>query len=251
MLPVYILLLIATIVLRIFFRKAISKFKGKRGENKVARILSNLNENEYRVINDLYISTHNGNTYQIDHLIVSVYGLFVIETKNYSGWIFGNEKSENWTQIIYKRKTTFRNPIKQNWSHVIALKDVLEKYKNIPYFQIIVFLERGDLKDIESTIPVIYSSQLLSTVKEKSTSPRLTTEEASDIFMFLNSKNIQDKETKKKHIKNIKFSINAKNMKKANLICPKCNSGLVLRKGKYGKFYGCSNYPHCRFTMKY
>ena len=64
-------------------------------------------------------------TSQIDHLVLSEYGIFVIETKRYKGWIFGSEKAENWTQVIFKEKHQFRNPVKQNWSHVYALKSVL------------------------------------------------------------------------------------------------------------------------------
>lgn len=56
----------------------------------------------------------------IDHVVISKYGVFVIETKNYRGWIIGNEKSEYWTQVIYKRKERLYNPIKQNYGHIKA-----------------------------------------------------------------------------------------------------------------------------------
>ena len=62
---------------------------------------------------------------QIDHVVVSRKGIFVLETKNYTGWIFGNENSQNWTQVIYKRKEKFYNPIWQNFDHIQALKEFL------------------------------------------------------------------------------------------------------------------------------
>lgn len=68
---------------------------------------------DYIVINNLKLNTK-GTISQIDHLVVSNYGIFVIETKNYKGWILGNEDSQNWTQVIYKYKNKFYNPVLQN-----------------------------------------------------------------------------------------------------------------------------------------
>lgn len=31
-------------------------------------------------------------------------------------------------------------------------------------------------------------------------------------------------------------------------VCPKCGGELFKRRGRFGEFYGCSNYPGCRFT---
>ena len=109
------------------------KIKGSIGEAKVNTRLNFLGK-EYIVLKDILIKSSNGYTSQIDELVLSEYGIFVIETKNYKGWIFGNEKSENWTQVIYKEKNTFRNPIKQNWSHIYALKNVLSEFPNLKYF---------------------------------------------------------------------------------------------------------------------
>ena len=77
------------VVLYFYFFSASAK--GRRGERAVASILSELPSSEYSVINDITLQDEHGST-QIDHVIVSVYGIFVIETKNYSGWIMGAEK---------------------------------------------------------------------------------------------------------------------------------------------------------------
>ena len=107
-----------------------SSAAGKSGERSVSWILGSLPD-EYMVLNDVTIPDQKTNpdkdyTTQIDHVVVSPYGIFVIETKNYSGWIFGNEKSQNWKQTF---KTTegrfFYNPIKQNWGHIYALAERL------------------------------------------------------------------------------------------------------------------------------
>ena len=81
---------------------------------------------------------------QIDHVVVSKYGVFVIETKNYSGWIFGSEKQKNWTQTIYKKKTRFYNPILQNNTHIKALQYFLDM--SMTMHSIIVFSDAATLK---------------------------------------------------------------------------------------------------------
>ncbi|MCR5291132.1 MAG: NERD domain-containing protein [Treponema sp.] len=245
-----IVIIFIVLILVIVFKINSSKIKGSVGEFKVNTRLNFLG-NEYISLNDILIKSSNGNTSQIDELVLSEYGIFIIETKNYKGWIFGNEKSENWTQVIFKEKHTFRNPIKQNWSHVYALKNVLSEFPNIHYFPIVVFTGDATLKGIESTVPVIYSNRLNSTIKNLSSEKCLSQTEVEKIKSILESVEITEKMARKEHVKNIKHNIVEKQLKMENLICPRCNGELKLRNGKNGKFYGCSNYPRCRFTMPY
>ena len=241
-----VFILIIVIVLKINS----SKIKGSIGEAKVNTRLNFIGK-EYIVLKDILIKSSNGYTSQIDELVLSEYGLFVIETKNYKGWIFGNEKAENWTQVIYKEKHTFRNPIKQNWSHIYALKSLLSDYPNIKYHPIVVFSGNATLKSIESSIPVIYSNKLNSTIRKLSFEKCLSIDELNKIQTRLESSELKERNARKEHIKNIKQNVREKKIKMANLICPRCNGELKLRNGRNGKFYGCSNYPRCRFTMPY
>ena len=241
-----VFILIIVIVLKINS----SKIKGSIGEAKVNTRLNFIGK-EYIVLKDILIKSSNGYTSQIDELVLSDYGLFVIETKNYKGWIFGNEKAENWTQVIYKEKHTFRNPIKQNWSHIYALKSLLSDYPNIKYHPIVVFSGNATLKSIESSIPVIYSNKLNSTIRKLSFEKCLSIDELNKIQTILESSELKERNARKEHIKNIKQNVREKKIKMANLICPRCNGELKLRNGRNGKFYGCSNYPRCRFTMPY
>lgn len=245
-----IVIIFIVLILVIVFKINSSKIKGSVGEFKVNTRLNFLG-NEYISLNDILIKSSNGNTSQIDELVLSEYGIFIIETKNYKGWIFGNEKSENWTQVIFKEKHTFRNPIKQNWSHVYALKNVLSEFPNIHYFPIVVFTGDATLKGIESTVPVIYSNRLNSTIKNLSSEKCLSQTEVEKIKSILESVEITEKMARKEHVKNIKQNIVEKQLKMESLICPRCNGELKLRNGRNGKFYGCSNYPRCRFTMPY
>lgn len=246
MIIIIIIVFIIYIILRIYF----PRIKGSVGEAKV-NIKLNFLGKEYIIINDILIKSSNGYTSQIDELVLSEYGIFVIETKNYKGWIFGNEKAENWTQVIYKEKHTFRNPIKQNWSHIYALKNILSNYPNIKYYPIVVFSGNAKLKKIESSIPVIYSNRLNSTIRKLSFEKCISIDDLNKIKSILETAEIKEKTARKEHVKNIKQNIREKNIKMANLICPRCNSELILRNGKNGKFYGCSRYPKCRFTKPY
>ena len=101
------------------------KQKGKRGEKLVAWRLRKGLPAEYRILNDIYLPLPDGMTTQIDHIVVSQYGIFVVETKTYSGWIFANEKSREWMQSIYRKKSRFQNPMRQNYKHICALADNL------------------------------------------------------------------------------------------------------------------------------
>ena len=80
----------------------------------------------YRQLNDITLALGDGSTTQIDHLIISRYGIFVIETKNMSGWIFGSEKNAQWTQCFPNgKKFRFQNPIRQNYRHLCAIIEFL------------------------------------------------------------------------------------------------------------------------------
>lgn len=95
--------------------------KGKLGEFMVnAMIKIFLDKDEYRLIKDVTLPTDDGTT-QIDHIIVSKYGIFVIETKNMRGWIFGSAKQATWTQKLFQQSYKFQNPLRQNYKHTKTL----------------------------------------------------------------------------------------------------------------------------------
>ncbi|MBQ7613262.1 MAG: NERD domain-containing protein [Spirochaetaceae bacterium] len=241
-----VIIFIVLISLRVFS----SKIKGAVGETKVNVRLKFLGD-EYIVLKDLLIQNKSGHTSQIDEIIISEYGIFVVETKHYNGWFFGYEKYEYWTQVIFKEKYSFRNPIKQNYSHIYALKDILSYIPNIKYYPIIVFSGNAILKNIVSTVPVIYDNMLIDTIKSLSSEKCISAEDVVKIKTILETSNIIDKTARKEHVKNIKQAISEKQIKINNNICPKCKGELKLINGKNGKFYGCSNYPNCKFTTTY
>lgn len=136
--------------------------KGTMGEKRVAQILKKLPEDRYKVINNLLIQ-NNGYTTQIDHIVISVYGIFVIETKTYQGWIYGGENSDFWTQNIYGHKYQLRNPIHQNYGHIKAIKNILHEYPGLLYISIVAFSRQASL-GVSSNTPVIYWNQILPVI---------------------------------------------------------------------------------------
>ncbi|WP_296810790.1 nuclease-related domain-containing protein [Thiocapsa sp.] len=103
-----------------------SRVKGIVGEHLVRLALRlRLDRETYRSEQDLTLPTPDGTT-QIDHVVVSRYRIFVIETENMKGWIFGGERQAQWTQKIYRHTTRFQNPLLQNNKHVRVLQALLD-----------------------------------------------------------------------------------------------------------------------------
>lgn len=235
-----ILVLVVFIALVVIWRKT----KGKRGEKQVA-VLLKLLPSEYRVINDLMVK-NGGYTSQSDHVVVSPYGIFVIETKYYKGWILGGENSEYWTKNVYGKKYELRNPIWQNEGHIKALRRALADKGSLPFVNIVAFSSQARIK-VRTDKPVIYWYQIVPYIckyKER----QLTDEQVETIYHTLTSANVTDRESRKEHVHEVRRNQARRNYNVANGRCPLCGGNLVLRQGKYGAFYGCSNYPKCTYT---
>lgn len=101
-----------------------------------------------KMLRNVYIPKGDGGTSEIDVLYITQKGIFVLESKNYSGWIFGDDKSQFWTACLPNgEKYRFYNPVKQNQSHIRCLRNYLAPM-NIPMFSIVVFSERCTLKKL-------------------------------------------------------------------------------------------------------
>jgi hypothetical protein len=223
------------------------KIKGCFGEKSVAFFLSRLDETKYKTINNIMLKIGDKTT-QIDHVVVSNYGIFVIETKNYKGWILGNEFDDYWKQVIYKRKEKLHNPIKQNYGHIQALKEVCKEFPDLNYISIVAFTTKADLK-ITAKTEVVYTINLVKTIKKYDV---INIEDSikEQIYSKLLTLNVDSKENRKSHVEGIHKNLLDKDNKVNANICPKCGGALVMRNGKYGQFRGCSNYPACRFIAK-
>ena len=123
--------------------KSMAEKKGDVGEQivKVA-VLNKLDAAQYRHFSNLIIPAPNGTT-QIDNIVVSPFGVFVIEAKYFQGWIFGGAKQEKWTHTLSRfEKYAFPNPIRQNYGHIKSLARLLRQPEN-RFHSVVVFVHRN------------------------------------------------------------------------------------------------------------
>ena len=140
-------------------------------------------------------------------------------------------------------------PIHQNQGHIRALRFLLKDYGNIPYISIVAFSRQASL-GIDALTPVIYWDQIPRIINQFETRV-LSESQIQSIYNILLANNNGDKAAKKQHISNVRHNELKRDIAVANGYCPQCGGTLTLRQGKYGKFYGCSNYPHCKYTTPY
>ena len=233
-----IFIIIVLIVIGVLFLRS-PKGRGMIGEYQVRRALGNNVEGLKYVINDVTI-VNNGKSSQIDHIVILRTGIFVIETKNYSGSIYGSETSRNWTQVLAygKVKNKFYNPIMQNKSHIYALSELLGR-KNI-FKSVIVFPKAKLHLNVGTPVGNI---RLLRKELTSYNKAILTSQEIENFYNVIMYYKENPPVTNKEHVASIKEM----KQKIEDNICPRCNSKLILRAGVQGRLYSCSNYPTCTF----
>lgn len=215
--------------------------RGNRGERWVNAVLDrDLPRREYKVCHDITLDTSHGPT-QIDHIVLSRYGVFVIETKNYSGWIFGSAKRRQWTQTIYGYKSRFQNPLHQNYKHVKAVESFFSL--DLSYIHsVVVFVGNSEFKtdfpdnvtDYWGLCPYILSKKelLLGTSHVREMASRLDDHKAGRVPKTPTLTVIHDDPS-----------------------CPKCGERMVRRTARKGTnvgsdFWGCPQFPRCRGVRK-
>jgi len=117
-----------------------------RGEALVSRELAvNFGHPDYHLLNHVTIGMADGTT-QIDHILVSRFGVFVIETKDYRGWLFAGEADSKWTQVLFHYKFRFQNPLFQNARHVQAVQELLDFLPRDAVKSVVVFAGEAEFK---------------------------------------------------------------------------------------------------------
>ena len=240
---------VAFILLPIFIR-LLRPEKGDPGEKRVSHILAKLPKERYKVFNDVMLKTEHGTT-QIDHVVVSRYGVFVIETKDMSGWIYGSENDKYWTQNIYGDKYQLYNPVFQNNGHIRALRKILNDDGKIFIYSIVAFSPNASLKVYLKESCVIYWKQLRPTI-ENFSERKLSDEQVCFVGnkIYENRIDTSKKGVKKAHKKSVEAAKAYSESRPFSKTCPKCGGHLSLKHGEFGDFYGCSNYPKCSYMRK-
>ena len=219
------------------------KFTGWFGELQTA-IAQNLflSSSDYIDLNNVTIRTHRGTT-QIDHVIISRYGVFVVETKRMSGWIFGNEGDPFWTKTNRGNKLRFQNPLHQNESHIRALSSLT---RIPPERMHSVVLFRGNCTLKTQMPPNVLTGGYITFVKSKR-QVLLTEAEVKRIEATIKAAMLP-----KTHATHVQHVDHLKQRFESTTTCGRCGSPLVVRTARTGsnagrQFLGCSRYPSCRY----
>lgn len=229
---------------------------GDSGERAVSSYLADLECEDYQVFNDLLLRDGNYTT-QIDHIILSCYGVFVIETKNVHGKVYGSDNAEFWKQYLpdwgYKRYGTtqehqLRNPLWQNAGHIKSLRRLVFD-NDIPIHGVVVFPYETDLY-VTATAeqPVLKMRQVVPYIKQYR-GKVLSAEQVGFYRRRLLEVISTTESDRMRHLDNVYRNKERWNAAVASGKCPRCGGNLVLRSGKYGQFYGCSNYPRCNYIL--
>ena len=256
----YILIVVAIIAIGLYLKSP--SVKGRRSEQAVARKLDidSMWKHSGRTLTNIYVPKSSGDTAEIDVLYITSKGLLVLENKNYAGYIFGSESNKSWTVTLYAGKTwyggkkvekyQFYNPVWQNRTHIKCLKEYLDS--DIRAFSLITFSNRGDLKSISVNSPDVFvcnHAGLSGVLREIwNNNPHILTDaQIEELYAKLLPLTNTNKEARQKHVADIQDRFNSTDT------CPVCGGRLVLRTAKKGpnagnQFYGCSNYPKCKYT---
>jgi hypothetical protein len=201
-----------------------------------------LRGSQYHHFHRVVVPTSRG-TSEIDHLIVSPYGVFVIELKDRSGWILGNATDSHWTAVHFKEQYRFQNPLHQNVGHLRALAEFL-RLEPRHLRGVVVF--RGDF-EFKTPIPdgvlchqyrswvASYRDVLLDDAAVAALAERLRSHARHGWLAG------------REHARSVRARYSSKTT------CPKCGGDLRIRTQRRGgrpglPFLGCSRYPGCKFT---
>jgi restriction system protein len=220
-------------------------FKGVKGEMLVSfagRL--RLPSRNYHLIANITLPTRDGTT-QIDQLVISPFGVFVIESKHMKGWIFGSERDAQWTQKIFRNSFRFQNPLRQNYKHVKVVEEVLDIHAGGVH-SIVVF--SGDCKFMTPMPRNVFRRGSYIDYIKSFREPVLADSRVREILETLNAVRLPETfRTRWRHMRNLRIP----RVPFVGRICPRCGSPMVLRTAKRSQyagrqFWGCSTYPECK-----
>lgn len=201
-----------------------------------------LDRHSYTKFHNIIVPASNG-TAQLDHIVVSQHGIFIIETKNKDGWIFGSENQAKWTQTFYGKKYSFQNPLRQAFRQ----KKVLAEFLNVdePCIHVVVYFV-GKCSFKTQMPSNVINTGLISYIKQFR-GQVLAQDEVNGVINTLEQHMAETTLTTNDHVRSLHERHNS------NTVCPNCGASLKLKTAKKGpnagaKFLGCETYPRCRFA---
>lgn len=223
--PIFWILLVLIIVFIIFYKEL-------KKNTSINKALKRLDKNNYMILNNIVL-TSSRKEYKFDTIIISKYGIFIIKYVDYDSKIYGDDRELQWIQLKDNKKIYFDNPVRDLHSNVRVIAELLdlnEKY----FIPIVVFTKEATLSlDIKDKVTQVeFLDDVVKTYKKEIIKYGL-----GEIRDTILSGKVEKRTNDTSEPSNIN-------------VCPKCGSKLVKRKGKYGDFVGCSNYPNCKYTRE-
>lgn len=256
---------------------------GRNGEYQTYKKLRRAEKSGGRFLFNAYLPKGDGETTEADVVLIWRKGVVVFESKNYSGWIFGNERDKMWTQTLPQgkgksRKEHFLNPILQNRLHIRCIQELIGP--DVPIYSVVVFSERCELKRVEVSqkdVRVVKRGQVLEAVSQIAdrSELELSQDEIDKIYETLHPYTQVSDAVKAAHIERIRQQHDDPEEKAPDhnhddlkekapgetpdhshdtqkRICPRCGAELRVRTARRGdnkgkRFWGCSEYPKCRY----
>ncbi|MCR5153559.1 MAG: NERD domain-containing protein [Lachnospiraceae bacterium] len=181
--------------------------KGFYGEYLIYKKFRKFEKTGARFLFNCYLPKEDGETSEVDVLMLYGSGIYVFESKNYGGRIYGDEKSLKWMQILFGKRSRFYNPIMQNATHIKYLKAFIGD--EMPCRSVIVFSKRCVLAKMEIESPEILVARRVDLHKcikplKKKDPIILYKEEIEELYKKLYPLTQVTEDIKKKHVENIK-----------------------------------------------
>ncbi|MEB0045595.1 MULTISPECIES: nuclease-related domain-containing protein [unclassified Pseudomonas] len=203
-----------------------------------------LDRQVYLRLHNVTLDTLDGTT-QIDHVFLSPFGIFVLETKNMRGWIFGTENQAQWTQQLYKKRFKFQNPTRQNYKHVKALEAVLGIGPESLH-SVIAFVGASTFKT-EMPANVTRGIGFLRYIKSFQQAVFSEAQVIAMLHVLQADRRLPTLATEREHVQRLK----QRSDPSASRQCPRCGSALEVRTFKSGakigqQYWRCSTFPTCR-----
>jgi hypothetical protein len=211
-----------------------SQRKEEIGEYKIEVELGQLPKN-YVLISNLFLKTDQGIEH-IDHLVVSPYGLFMIEVNNLSGIILGEERDVNWHQVVTWRVKTFPNSLLENQAHLETLRKWVNLEETLPVFSFATFNRRCDLKVISGA--VFYDTDILTVIRKRSQREVLTDAEVLKLCTQIRQANITDPNLRNEYTARQRKQRIRQRPKYGDIRCRTCQKAVSERTARY-----CINHP--------
>lgn len=235
----------------------LNKLKGSFGEiltQQFSKIFT-----DALVLRDVLIECGDNSTTQIDLILIDSTGLYVVEIKNFSGGtVYGDGTKKTWYYYKNGSRYDLYSPLMQNRNHIRHLKRFLSRFGDVPCFSILLLL-CDDFKVSNINKPGITDTGICNSLLEMRAligeiaqeNPAIYfVEQKQEIFNYISANQINGNGARRAHESRVRSYKKSMDDAIVHNLCPYCKAPLILRNGKYGKFYGCSNYPYCKYTLK-